>query len=89
MGERSPGSTKRRWVPEGGEKKLREKIHRESKFADDHKDLPFTFSKPTKNKKHDLFECVECGTIISAPTNTIMCVCSCCSKATKVERIKE
>jgi len=89
MGELSPGSTPRRWIPEGGEQKHREKIHRESKFAEDHKNLPFSFSKPPRNKKHEAFECIECGNTIWAPINTIMCVCSCCNKATKVERIKE
>ena len=44
-GELSPGSTKRRWIPEGGEQRLRDRIHKESKFVDDHKNLPFTFAK--------------------------------------------
>jgi rubrerythrin len=87
MGELSPGSTKRRWVPEGGEKKLREKIHRESKFADDYKKLPFTFSKPPRNKKHRWFECTACGRILEAPINTIMCVCPICKKVTEVKGI--
>ena len=79
----------RRWVPPGGIKKHNEKIHRESKIADDHKNLPFTFSKPTKDKRHEWFECVECGKVISAPVNTVMCVCSDCKKATKVMKVKE
>ena len=79
----------RRWVPPGGIKKHNEKIHRESKIADDHKNLPFTFSKPTKDKRHEWFECVECGRVISAPVNTVMCVCPDCKKATKVKVIKE
>jgi len=89
MGELSPGSTPRRWVPEGGIKKHNEKIHRESKIADKYKNLPFQFSKPPKNKRHEWFECVECGRIIAAPINTIMYACPDCKKATKVERIKE
>ena len=79
----------RRWIPPGGLKRHNEKIHRESKIADDHKNLPFTFSKPTKDKRHEWFECVECGRVISAPVNTVMCVCSDCKKATKVKVIKE
>lgn len=86
--ELSPGSTPRRWIPEGGEQKHREKIHRESKFADDHKNLPFTFSKPPRRSRNETFECVECGRILSAPVNTIMCSCPVCKKATKVERIE-
>ena len=89
MGELSPGSTPRRWVPEGGERKLREKIHRESKFADDHKKLPFTFSKPSRRTRDTMFKCVECGRILSAPINTIMCSCPVCEKATRVERIND
>ena len=79
----------RRWIPEGGIKRHNEKIHRESKIADDYKNLPFTFSKPPRNKRHGWFECVECGKIISASINTDMCVFSNCKKATKVEKIKD
>jgi len=78
----------RRWVPEGGLQKHREKIHRESKFADEHKNLPFTFSKPQR-KSNEVFRCVECGRIFSAPKNTIMCICKECNKVTKAERINE
>jgi len=79
----------RRWVPDGGEKKLRDKIHKESKFADDHKNLPFDFSKPKKNGKMVYFRCVECGRVITAGPNTIMCICPDCKKVTKVERVEE
>jgi len=89
MGELSPGSTDRRWIPEGGLRKHREKIHRESKFADDHKNLPFKFSKPQKGKKHELFRCMECGNVIYAPVNTIMAVCRKCNRAVKTERISD
>jgi len=78
----------RRWLPEGGEDKLRNKIHKESKFADDHKKLPFTFSKPKKSGKSVYFQCVECGRVITAGPNTIMCVCPDCKKVTKVERVE-
>jgi hypothetical protein len=81
--------SERRWIPEGGLQKHREKIHRESKFADDHKNLPFTFSKPTKPKKYEWFGCVECGRVLSAPKNTIMYACPDCKKATKVVRIDD
>lgn len=87
MAELSPGSTPRRWAPDGGERKLRERIHRESKWADDNLNLPFKFSKPQKSKKSDYFECVECGRVLLASTNTIMCVCPDCKKVTKVVRI--
>lgn len=57
----------------------REKIHKESKFADDNKNLPFTFSKPKKPKPNrDAYQCSECSRIIpmDAPrTHAIACRC--------------
>lgn len=88
-GELSPGSTPRRWIPEGGERKYREKIHRESKFIDDNKNLPFTFSKPQHPKKQVLFKCLECGHFFYAAKNTVMAICTKCKKAVKVEVINE
>jgi uncharacterized OB-fold protein len=79
----------RRWLPEGGEKKLKEKIHRESKFADDHKNLPFSFSKPKKSGKMICFQCVECGRVVMAGINAVMCICPDCKKVTKVEKVEE
>ena len=89
MGELNPGSACRRYIPECGLQKHRERIHRESKFADDHKKLPFTFSKPQRSKKHELFKCLNCGHETFAPKNTVMIVCRKCNKAAKVERINE
>ena len=89
MAELDPGSTKRRWIPDGGLNNHRDKIHRESKFVDDYKNLPFSFSKPQRNKKTVLFKCIECGRYLYAPINTFMCGCPVCKKATKVERIKD
>jgi len=86
-GELSPGSTSRRWLPDGGEQKLRNKIHKESKFADDHKNLSFSFSKPKHLGKQILFKCLECGHTFFASKNTVMVICSKCKKATKVERV--
>jgi uncharacterized OB-fold protein len=88
MGELSPGSTKRRWEPEGGIQKLNERIHKESKFADDHKNLPFTFSKPTKPKKTSLFQCAGCGHTFYAPSRTVMLSCPECKNACKAEKLE-
>ena len=88
-GELTPGATPRRWVPEGGIQRHNNKIHKESKVADNYKKLPFEFSKPPKNKRHEWFECIECGRITSLPINTVMYACPDCKKATKVEKIKE
>lgn len=88
-GELSPGSMPRRWIPEGGEQKHREKIHKESKFVDNHKNLPFSFSKPLSSGKKCLFKCLECGHTFLASKNTTMCICSKCKKAAKVELIND
>lgn len=57
----------------------KEKIHRESKFADDHKNLPFTFSKPKKSKPNrDVYQCGKCDRIIrmdASRTHAIACRC--------------
>jgi len=87
-GELSPGSTPRRWLPDGGERKLRERIHRESALTDKYKDLPFKFSKPTHNKPSNIFKCSECDYLFFAPKNTILVICSNCKKLTKAEKIE-
>ena len=78
----------RRWVPEGGLQKLKNKIHRESKAADDFKKLPFTFSKPIR-KSHAVFVCVECERMFDAPKNTVMVVCPDCKKLVKVRKLDD
>lgn len=88
-GELSPGSMPRRWIPKGGEQKHREKIHRESKLADDRKNLPFRFSKPPRSGKNHLFKCLECGHTFFASKNTVMCICSKCKKSAKVELVND
>ena len=82
-----PAGSPRRWIPEGGIQKHRERIHRESKFADDNKKLPFTFSKPFKDKKYITFECVECGKIIQGTKNAVLCICPVCKKVVKIMEI--
>lgn len=88
VGELSPGSTPRRWEPEGGLKKHRERIQRESKFADENKNLPFTFSKPKRPKRQSFFECENCGRVISAPVNTVGVICNGCKQFTKVKEVE-
>lgn len=83
-----PGPDGRRWIPEGGLAKHREKIHRESKLAD-RKNLPYTISKPPTRKKMVWFECNECGHQFSSPKNTCMVICSNCKKLTKCEALDE
>ena len=87
--ELSPGSTDRRWVPPGGLRKHREKIHSESKFADNNKDLPFTFSKPKKpNGRGTYIKCDNCGYITSGTTVTVGIVCPECKKFSTVTEVE-
>jgi len=61
-----------------GSKAYREQIHRDSKFADDHKNLPYTFSKPKKYKNPTGVEdCPSCGNASPIWPNTIMVACRC------------
>lgn len=87
MSKLNPGSTERRWDPPGGVKKHNEKIHRESKFVDDNKNLPFEFSKPYKHKKSKTVKCLNCGYITSVPINTVGMVCHECKKYSSVEEV--
>ena len=85
MAELSPGSVDRRYVQDIGERKHRERIHKASKFADDHKKLPFSFSKPKKTLSNNiLVECSECGSTVYCNKNTYMIICNGCKKVTKV-----
>lgn len=87
MSELLPGVTPRRWEPERGTDKLRERIHRESKFADDHKNLPFTFSKPRKRTSVAVLKCGECGYQFTGTKNTVCLICPDCKKLVKVEEL--
>lgn len=85
--ELSPGSTCRRYVPTAGDRKHRERIHRESKIAEN-KDLPFTFSKPKKLKRQSFFKCLNCGFVFSAPVNTVGVICSECKNFSLCEEME-
>ncbi len=81
-----PGSP-RRWEPEQGIKKHNEHIHRESKYADDHKNLPFSFSKPKRDIKCTLFVCNSCGEFMYSSINTVGVICRSCKKFVKVSKV--
>jgi hypothetical protein len=75
-----------------GKKKYKERISKESKYADQHKNLPFTFSKPQKDKpRNTAIECPKCSRISFVASCTISIICSNCktlysvNKDTKVE----
>ncbi len=82
-----PGATKRRYEPEKGIRKHNERIHRESKTVGDHSNLPFTFSKPSKPKRHNTVECKECGYTVSVPINTVGMICVGCKKYVSVGEV--
>lgn len=85
--EITPGTVGRRYEPEGGLKKYRDKIHRESKFADEHKNLPFKFSKPSKNKRSKIVKCCNCEYITRVNIDTVGMICSNCGKFSSVEEV--
>jgi len=87
VGELSPGTVSRRVTPEGGIRRHNERIHRESKIADDHKNLPFTFSKPKKPKKSKLVKCDSCGHIMVGTINTVGAICENCHKFSSVSEV--
>ena len=81
-----PGSTGRRYEPIGGVRKHNESIHRESKIADDWKNLPFKFSKPRKAGRQMWASCVVCSHVIRCGVNTIMMACPECNKKEGVSK---
>jgi hypothetical protein len=87
--ELSPGTTGRRWTPPGGLKSHKEKIHRESIIADDHKDLPFSFNKPNKPKGRSTYvKCDNCDYITSGTTVTVGMVCPECHSFSTVTEVE-
>jgi hypothetical protein len=83
-----PPGTPRRWEPEGGVQRHNERIHRESKYADTHKDLPFTFRKPPKAKGRNTYvQCDNCGYITSGSTATVGMICPECNKYSSVTEV--
>ena len=76
--ELDAGATPRRYEPEGGVKKLNERIHKESKIMDN-KNLPFSFSKPPKTNKTVVAKfCSNCGHKVFVSRNSISIICSSC-----------
>jgi hypothetical protein len=86
--ELRPGSTPRRWEPECGVRKLNERIHKESKFADDYKNLPFSFRKPPKGMgRRTALVCDNCGAYISGTSATVGVICRSCNKFSSVTEV--
>lgn len=87
VGELSPGATERRWEPEGGLKNHNKKIHIESRYADEHKNLPFEFSKPRRQGPSKYMKCNKCGYIVYVSVNTIGIICKECNAYVGVEGV--
>ena len=88
IGELPPGSTDRRYTPPGGVKKHNERIHKESSYADNYKNLPFTFRKPVKPRgRNTVIQCDNCGFITFATTITVGIICPECSKFSTVKEV--
>jgi len=88
VGELLPGATPRRWEPDGGVRKLNERIHRESKYSDTHKNLPFSFRKPPKALgRNTVLVCDNCGAYISGNSSTVGVICRSCNKFSTVTEV--
>ena len=87
--ELAPGATGRRFEPNEGVNSLNKRIHKESKWADDNKNLPFTFSKPKKSARGCYKRCSNCGDIKHVNVNTVGSECSECHQYASLEEIDE
>jgi len=85
--ELTPGVTPRRYEPSSGIKKHNERIHRESKWTDDNKNLDFTFSKPKKPARGAIVRCLNCGKLSGASVNTVGIICTGCKTYSSVEEV--
>lgn len=85
----SPGASPRRYEPVDGITKHNERIHRESKYADDYKNLPFSFSKPPKPRGRTIYiKCNNCGHITVATAVTVGIICNECNKFSTVTEVE-
>jgi formylmethanofuran dehydrogenase subunit E len=84
-----PAGAGRRYEPEVGVGKHNERIHKESRYADTHKNLPFSFRKPPKPAgKSSVISCDNCGHITSGTTATVGMICTNCGKFSSVSEVK-
>jgi len=84
----SPGASPRRYEPEIGIRRHNERIHRESKYADEFKNLPFQFKKPSKPKgRSNYITCDNCGHITSGTSATVGIICEACHKFSSVTEV--
>jgi hypothetical protein len=68
-----------------GKRKYRERIHKDAKFSSDNKNLPYSFSKPKKEKATNRhFECSVCQEDLFGTEDTYLIICSKCGHVNKV-----
>lgn len=85
-----PPGTPRRYEPEGGVGKLNERIHRESRYVDHYKNMPFTFRKPPKPKgRSNYVACDNCGHVSCGTTVTVGVICRKCNQFSTVTKIDD
>lgn len=84
--ELPPGSP-RRYDPIDGLSKHNARIHRESAYADKYKNLPYTFSSPTKSKTLTKKLCSNCDNEVIVHHNCVGVVCTLCGKYSSVKEI--
>ena len=83
-----PAGSPRRYEPEQGVQKHNERIHKESRYADTHKNLPFTFRKPPKPMGRSAYvQCDNCGHITGGSTATVGMICNNCGKFSTVSEV--
>ena len=83
-----PAGSPRRYEPEGGVRKHNERIHKESRYVDEHKNLPFTFRKPPKFKgRPACVECDNCGHVTNGSTTTVGVICKDCGEFSTVSEV--
>jgi len=86
--ELSPGEVGRRYEPEEGVAKLNNRIHRESAYADSHKNLPFKFNKAYRSSGRNTYvRCDNCGNISVGTTITVGIVCKNCKQFSTVSEV--
>ena len=88
LNQELPPGAGRRYEPEMGVGKHNARIHKESKYADTYKNLPFSFRKPPKPKGGVAYvKCDNCGYITSATTATVGIICNECKKFSTVSEV--
>jgi hypothetical protein len=83
-----PAGSPRRYEPEMGISKHNEKIHRENSHSTRHQNLPFTFSKPVKNKPTIVKVCSSCDSPVYVHKNCVGIVCRTCGIYSTVKEIE-